>query len=288
MKEFYEKIEAYNLGKLSPAEAAQLEAAMSADSQLASAVQQHRAEWEAKELLAEKMLRAQIRHQFEQQPQSSKNWFSRNWKWLVPVVVALFGAVWYFMKNDQPAGPTAPTTTPSVEWPSPEKVDTPAVPIQVPPTNTPIAGTETPPAKPDWGALAAASYTVPESLGGLRGEDGDTLSLAATAFSQKKYRQVVQLLTPLPDESQQEALILRAHAQFSAKNYAAAARDFSELENGGIYKKEGEWYGLLARMASGKFAPKGDGKILDGIRSNERHPHSADALALYKKLKAAQ
>jgi hypothetical protein len=285
MKEFYEKIEAYNMGKLSPGEAAQMDAAMSADEQLAGAVRQHRAEWEAQELLAEKLLRAQIRQQFKEQPPEPGNWFSRNWKWLAPTLaVLLLGGVWLFLKNEPPALPVAP---PTQESPAPVQPSTPETPTPAPQQNVPIAETSQPEA-PNWGALAAASYAVPESLGNVRGQDGDTLSLATAAFKEKKYRQVAQLLASLPEESQQEALMTRAHAQFLAKNYQAAAADFSKLEAGGVYKKDAEWFGLLARMAGGNFDPKKDGKILDGIRSNGKHPHNADAAVLYKKWKAAQ
>jgi hypothetical protein len=127
---------------------------------------------------------------------------------------------------------------------------------------------------------------MPESLSGLRGQDGDAVSQAGTAFLDKKYRQVVQLLTPLPDDLQQEALALRAHAKFLAKEYKAAADDFAELEAGGIYRRDAEWFGLLAKMATGNFGKKELRKQLDAIRSNEKHPHKAAADALNEKASA--
>lgn len=281
MENFYAKIEAYNHGKMTPAEAEQFELAMAADPALHKATMQHRTEWEAQELLAEKLLRAQIRQHFDTPPPVANNWFSNNWRWLLPVGgLLLAGGIWLFVEKAQPS-PTPPSTPPPTQnWPAEPTAPLDSTKKQPEPKNgsQPIAKQED---KPNWDALAAAAYDLPENLSGLRGQDGDVLSQAASAFSDDKYRQVVQLLTPLPDDSQQEALALRAHAKFLAEEYAAAADDFAELEAGGIYRRDAEWFGLLARMAAGKLGKKELKKQLDAIRNNEKHPHkpAADALS---------
>ena len=153
------------------------------------------------------------------------------------------------------------------------------------PPEKPIAQQPTPdPSATDSRRLALAAYRAPESLSGVRGTAGDTdtLTLASKAFSQKNYRRALLLLSKLPGSDQQEGLSLRAHAHFGAGDFAAASRDFSDLEKGGVYRREAQWFGLLARM----IAPGADKNLwmkqLDSIRQQPAHPYQREAKQLWK------
>lgn len=134
--------------------------------------------------------------------------------------------------------------------------------------------------------IILASYKVPNGLSGIRGADeGDALSLAAEAFSRKNYTRTLQLLKHLPDNDRQEALSLRAHAHFGVGNFAVAARDFSELEKGGIYRREAQWFGVLASLASSQKDKAVALKALAAISQDDKHPYQAEARALKHALK---
>jgi hypothetical protein len=109
--------------------------------------------------------------------------------------------------------------------------------------------------------------------------------MANKAFTEKNYRRVLQLLATLPADERQEALAIRAHAQFGAGRYADAARDFAELEKGGIYRREAQWFGVLAQMA----APGSDKglwmKELESIRKDVSHPYQKEANILWNRLR---
>ena len=130
-----------------------------------------------------------------------------------------------------------------------------------------------------------ASYRVPNSLTQTRGADaGDTLGLAYTAFEQKKYARVQQLLAALPENDPQEALSLRAHAKFAIGQYAAARQDFKDLEAGGIYRREAQWFGMLAEMTLSGADKSTWTNTLQRIRKDPKHPYQKEAEALWKKV----
>jgi len=284
--DWYQYIEPYNLGKLPTELNAQFEAALQTDEALAAAVATQRTEWEMQELMAENLLRAQIREEFATRgakPVDGLNWWPRNWKYVLTAMIVLIVAVYCVFRALEKT-PTVPVLP---ENPSGESTP----PIQAPNLGRAQAP---PPEIPSEDAaktrglrqLAMARYQVPESLSGVRGQtDEDTLALATKAFFEKKYRVVLQLLTTLPENETQEALSLRAHAHFNAGNYSAASRDFSTLESGGIYRREAEWFGLLARMAM----PDSDKKAIDAelnkIRKQPNHRFARDAEKLWKALK---
>jgi hypothetical protein len=280
---YYDKIDAYHLGQLPAAESKDFEAALAKDPALAAALQSRRVEWEAQELLAEQQLRAQIRQAFAESsppPQSSAGQVIP-WKWILSsaLLLLLAGGIFFWLKT-----PPAPMATPPVNAPAPTQTPTPVQEDKkeekaVPPP--PIAQAPKPPSVRQ---IAMAAYRTPDGLTQTRGDAGDTLALAFTAFSQKKYRQVVQLLAILPENDQQEALSLRAHANFGAGRFVAASQDFNDLVKGGIYRREAEWFGVLAAMASSGADKNTWMATLQRIRSTANHPYQADAEVLGKKL----
>jgi hypothetical protein len=279
---YYDKIDAYHLGRLSDAESKDFEAALANDPALAAALQSRRVEWEAQELLAEQQLRVQIRQAFaESSPPQPSAGQVFPWKWILSsaLLLMLSGGIFFWLKT-----PPAPMATPPVNAPAPTQ--TPA-PVQenkkeekaVPPP--PIAQAPKPPSVRQ---MAMAAYRPPDGLTQTRGDASDTLTLAYTAFSQKKYAKVVQLLAILPESDQQEALSLRAHAHFSAAQYKAALQDFKALEAGGIYRREAEWFGVLAAMASSGSDKNSWMSTLQRIRNTPNHPYQAVADALGRKV----
>ncbi len=104
-KDFYELIEKYNLGKLPAADLEKFEAEMLLDPDLAEAVREHRTQREMQELMAEDLLRAEIRKRFSEPPpepdfpKSSQNWFSKNWKFALPALLILGTAGFFISKK---------------------------------------------------------------------------------------------------------------------------------------------------------------------------------------------
>ena len=276
---WYESIEQYNLGHLSAEQAARFEAAMQADEELAAAVRAHRTAWEMQELLAENLLRARIRERMAGQPDmpgtadTGWNRLTKYRKYGLPVLL-LLGALAFFVFKKSGEQVPAVRQQPIQEMPAPENPPAPAAPANenpVPQTQKPVAGSKK---QPDLRQLAMAGYRVPEGLSGIRGQDeGDNLSKATEAFFQKKYRQALGLLEPLPENDRQEALSLRAHAHFGAGDFQAAARDFAELEAGGIYRREAQWFGLLSRMAVPGADIDALKKELEAVRQTANHPY---------------
>ena len=282
---WYESIEKYNLGLLPAEQAAQLEAAMRTDEALADAVRAHRAEWEMQELFAENRLRADIRQRFLESPpepdipKSYWNWLYRNWKYALPALLILGAAGFFIFKNTQKETPETPRQLPAE---TPVAQPKPRGDSVILPRPAPVAKTRN---RPSLRQIALACYRTPESLPGIRGpSDDDTLALATKAFLGKNYRRALALLSKLPNDDAQEALLLRGHAHFGAGDFVAAARDFSDLEQGGIYRREAEWFGWLSRLAM-PGADKGLLKSeLDAIRQQAKHPYQKDAAAMWKRL----
>jgi hypothetical protein len=288
--DWYTLIEDYSQGKLSPPERNQLEADMAADKALAEAVRQHRLEWEASELLAEKELRKQIRQEFEKRPPKQNGWFSKNWRWGIPLLALLLIGGALIFQYRQPVAPHE--EEPAVFPPEKDSLSPAPLPPGLPgkPDTASRKPSQPPAAKqkkqPKLRAIALAAYRPPEGLAEVRAflSDSNALMLAKEAFAQKNYQQAINLLTPLPENGGQEALSLRAHAWFLAGDYFAAQKGFSDLLAGGVYRREAEWFGLLAKMAAPGAGKKEWLEQLDAIRSDARHPYQHDATALWERL----
>ena len=277
-KLYYDQLDDYHLGKLPAAEVAAFEAALENDPALAIALREHRLEWEARELLAEQQLRAQIRRAFaEQTTIPPRSGAKTVWKWAaLGLLLLLLGAGMYFLRKTRAASSPAPINVPRQTPPPVPELEKESAP---PP---PIANT---PATPSSRQLALAAYHVPEGLSQTRGaQTTDTLGLAQAAFARKKYDQVIRLLAVLPEDDTQEALSLRAHAKFAAGQFAAAQRDFKALETCGIYRREAQWFGLLAEMATTGTDPSAWESRLQTIRKDPKHPFQQAAEKLWKEV----
>lgn len=286
-EKMYELIDDYNLGKLTPPEIEKFEAAMKSDAELNRTVADKRLEWEAHELLAEKILRAQILQQFQEIPPEPAGFLAKNWKWALPAILLLGLAGFLFFQKkgekrpeNQPPTEVLPQNPPKPNLPI---AQTPTVEKEVlPKTNAPKPNAPKPEKQPALRQIAIAAYRVPEGISGIRGVgNADTIQLAGKAFSEKNYQQVVELLRVLPEDERQPALSLRAHAYFLSGKYAEAAADFAQLESGGMFRRDAQWFGLLSKMSvagADKNALKND---LDAIRQNPKHRFQKDAEALW-------
>lgn len=284
-----ERIEKYNLGHLSGTELEQFEADMRADPGLAQAVREHRTAWEVGELLAEERLREQIRARLPtapSPPEEPTRLKSRKYALPALLLCLLGAAVFFMLKNKQDTAPHEPAQNLPAPQNSPEKTPSEAQPpspeTQQPETapkpSAPIAQA---PKQPVLRTLALANYRVPDGLSGIRGtDDGDLLSRAAQAFFEKKYTRTLDLLKNLPENDRQEALSLRAHAHFGAAHFAAAAHDFSDLEKGGVYRREAQWFGVLARLAANPTDGAAALRDLEAIVRDSTHPYQRPAEAL--------
>jgi hypothetical protein len=204
--DWYSYIEAYNLGQLPAELKAQFEAAMRDDEALKAAVATQRTEWEMQELMAENLLRSQIQQQFETigaPPGEGLSWWAKNWKYILTAMALLIVAIFFVFQ-----APKKTQETPTEVLPQNPKGDS------LPSAQAPIA--QTPQELPAENAsnvrerrqLAKASYRVPESLSGVRGQsEEDTLAMASKAFFDKKYRLVVALLTNLPENETQDSFV---------------------------------------------------------------------------------
>lgn len=286
---WYKLIEDYNLGKLPESRRAQFETAMADDPALAQAVQEHRTEWEAGELLTEQILRSQIREAFETYPGNTGTWLSKYWKWILASTFILITTAVLVLKTRQPVAPKQELL------PAPPlKIDpvAPKVPIaQVPPDSksTTPPQTQLPSSEKtsDYKALALAAYRTPDGLANVRGTagSGDSLELAQQAFEKKDLRLALSYLSSLPTDSRQEGLALRGHVYFLSGNYAAASADFSELQEGGVYTRDAQWFGLLSDMTRSAGNKNNILQRLDAIRRDKHHPWQKDAAALWERLK---
>ena len=152
LKRFYE---ADDHSKLPAELKAPFEAAMRDDEALKAAVATHRTEWEMQELMAENLIRSQIREQFETIGAPNGNggldWWTKNWKYILTAVIVLIVAVYCILQISKKA-----PETPSQNLPQNSPIDTTPsvrVPIAQNPEKVPV---EDVPKAPDGRQLAMA------------------------------------------------------------------------------------------------------------------------------------
>jgi hypothetical protein len=266
--EQYEKIELYLKKELTQDEMKTFENDIKNNPKFAEAVELHRLEWDAMEVLIEADLKKKMTEwhlPFEVTPlpkssasatvfeaKTSKNeakshklsLVQRNWLMGIAASLTLLmvATVWYF-NRPQPQKPEISTTEP------PQKADTPSVflPKTNEKTNDKIAvetpqkqdvkKVETPNLKDDKNYLAYA-YEAYENEGAPKYEDmqirgannENIMDEAGKAYDKKDFKSTIELLknTPISDENF-SALEILAHASFQSKNTKAALPVFQNL-----------------------------------------------------------
>ena len=76
----------------------------------------------------------------------------------------------------------------------------------------------------------------------------------------------------------------KCRAHFAAGQYATARRDFKDLEVGGIYRREAQWFGMLAEMTLPGADKNTWVNTLQRIRKDPKHPYQKAAETLWKQV----
>jgi hypothetical protein len=318
--EQYEKIELYLKKELTQDEMKAFENDIKNNPKLAEAVELHRLEWDAMEVLIEADLKKKMTEwhvPFEVTPSvfSEKNdkndsplsvsSTSRNrLNWLMGIAASLtlltVATVWYF-NRPQPQKPEISTIEPT------QKIDTPSV--FLPKTNEKTEDkiavekpqkqdtkkVEIPNIKDDKNYLAYA-YEAYENEGAptyedmqVRGGNNENiLDDAGKAYDKKDYKRAIDLLknTPIADENF-SALEILAHAEFQSKNHKAALPVFQNLLklSGKKSKEKSEWYLLLCYLSDFKNH-KNEYKLLsESILAQKEHAYFEETKKLMSKIK---
>ena len=318
--EQYEKIELYLKKELSPDEMTAFENDIKNDSKLAEAVELHRLEWDAMEVLIEADLKKKMTEwhvPFEVTPSvfSEKNdeninslkasSTSRNrLNWLMGIAASLtlltIATVWYF-NRPQPQKSDISKTEPT------QKIDTPSVflpkmkgktednKIVEQPQKQDTKKVETPTTKDDKNYPAYA-YEAYENEGAptyedmqMRGTNNEnTLDEAGKAYDKKDYKKVIDLLknTPTTDENF-AALEILAHAHFQSKNTKTALPIFQNLlkMSGKKSKEKSEWYLLLCYLNDYKNHKTDFKNLSDSILAQKEHAYFEETKKLMSKIK---
>lgn len=236
----YEKIESYLLGELADDELQAFEAALRTDEALVRSVAQHR---EVMARLNALRLRNKVKSAiYPSLPSPSPITLQH----IVSVALMLalgMAAIWFFTR---PGKEPAPAPTPVVRPPASEATP----PVQQP--NAPATQVPNIPARPiAW----VRSYHVSMPAGFVREvseshAEKSPATLAATAYAQQDYPQVIRHLATL-DPADEEGLALRANACFLLGRYTDSARDFRALEKSFQFKHEARWNFLLCQILLG-------------------------------------
>jgi hypothetical protein len=318
--EQYEKIELYLKKELTHDEMKAFENDIKNNPKLAEAVELHRLEWDAMEVLIEADLKKKMTEwhvPFEVAPsvfleKNDKNdsplsvsSTSRNrLNWLLGIAASLtlltVATVWYF-NRPQPQKPEISKTEPT------QKIDTPSVfsPKINEKTEDKIATekpqkqdtkkVEIPNIKDDKNYLAYA-YAAYENEGAptyedmqVRGANNENiLDDAGKAYDKKDYKKAIDLLknTPVSDENF-SALEILAHAEFQSKNHKTALPVFQNLLklSGKKSKEKSEWYLLLCYLSDYKNHKTEFNVLSESILAQKEHAYFEGIKNLLSKMK---
>jgi hypothetical protein len=317
--EQYEKIELYLKKELSPDEMKAFENDIKNNPKLAEAVELHRLEWDAMEVLIEADLKKKMTEwhvPFEVTPSvfSEKNEEKSNLvntnsiprnrlNWLMGIAASLtlltVATVWYF-NRPQPQKPEITKIEPT------QKIDTPSVfsPILEEKKEEKVVEksqkqdtkkVEIPNIIDDKNYLAYA-YEAYENEGAptyedmqVRGASNENiLDDAGKAYDKKDYKRAIDLLknTPVSDENF-AALEILAHAEFQSKNHKAALPVFQNLLklSGKKSKEKSEWYLLLCYLSDYKNHQLDFKNLSESILAQKEHAYFEETKKLTSKMK---
>jgi tetratricopeptide (TPR) repeat protein len=317
--EQYEKIELYLKKELTQDEMKAFENDIKNNPKLAEAVELHRLEWDAMEVLIEADLKKKMTEwhtpfEVTHSVFSGKNDKNDNTlivsstsgnrlNWLMGIAASLtlltVATVWYF-NRPQPQKPEITKIEPT------QKIDTPSVfspileekkeeKVVEKPQKQETKKVETPNIKDDKNYLAYA-YEAYENEGAptyedmqVRGTSNENiLDDAGNAYDKKDYKKAIDLLknTPTTDENY-AALEILAHAYFQSKNAKTALPIFQNLLklSGKKSKEKSEWYLLLCYLSDYKNHKTKFESLSESILAQKEHTYFEVTKKLTNKMK---
>lgn len=274
---FYDQIEAFLTGRLTPAEQDAMRKALPDDPELAREVELRRLEFEVSESLIAENIRQQMQG-LRSEPPPEKPPEKKNLVALILIAAVLLITAIGVYRRQQRAPEPPPAPAPAT---SPTNPATDPVPAAAPQATHPPARDNKPaPAGQQnrYLALAAELYQNPdfETLRGPASGQADPFESALTAWQKQDYVAVVATLQPVAANHPQywRAMTFTAHAQFKLKRFGQAARDFAAIADGKIqpWAEDADAYVLLAMLADGQSDTAAFRARLEKVLADPGHP----------------
>lgn len=271
---FYDQIEAFLTGRLTPAEQDAMRKALLDDPELAREVELRRLEFDVSESLIAENIRQQMQGLRREPPTESPPEKKNLVVLLLIAAVLLITAIGVYRRQQRaPEPPPAPATSP----PNPATDSVPAAPQA---TYPPAHDNKPAPAGQQnrYLALAAELYQNPdfETLRGPASGAADPLETALAAWQKQDYAAVVTALQPVSATNPQywRAMTLTAHAQFKLKRFGQAAQTFTAIADGKIqpWAEDADGYVLLAMLADGQSDTAAFRARLEKVLADPGHP----------------
>lgn len=297
METYFDMVEDYVLGTLSPHDKTAFEDALQNDASLAAYLRQFQ---EMQQRLEIYRIRSGVHTALKEAPQQQLKvgWRNNRFAWAAAAsIVLLIASVWIIFKPTSSIDQNQYTlTSPTAPVAPKDQTDHPTDPpptddVQKNPENTPVAAKGND--KSRFIALANTYYTAPSGSGFRDISDDPSpvqkspVQVAIEAFEAKKYGDVSRLLSAdslvVNDEL---ARYVRAHARYKTGQFTSASHDFEALKDSFQYQYEARWNLLLCWVAIGKGKDAETQKLLSEIVGDPDFPHREKARQLADSLQS--
>lgn len=291
---FFDQIDDFLAGKLSEADRAEMEKAISAHADLAKEVSLRKLEFE----VAESLIAADIRAQFTRLQQSSAAPPSNApvvstvkkriiiGVFLLGIIALLFWLASFLnqQNNNAPVPPPiqdVPVVESDTLKPVKNEGPAPVAPKQEKPE--PMAS-----GYPKRLAMAQEAYTRPD-FGQMRGSAAapDSFDILLDAWQKRDYQSVITAAANIKNTSPSfiKSRYMLAHAYFLSRNYGQAAAVFGQVADSGMmpYSEEAEWYIVPALMSQKNVDQSALRKRMEYILKNPDHAYFAECKKLAEK-----
>lgn len=288
---YYDQIEAYLTGRLTPEQDDAMRRALRDDPELAHEVEVRRLEFEVSEALIAENIRGRLQDLRAEQtpdPGASKSRFKKYRLFVFFCVIAVMGIYWWTTRAPEPAAEGMPPVKSPVARP-----DTPPVPQAGAPAFPDASPKIEPLRKPGHQHLALATelYQKPdfEFLRSANTSPADPLEAALAAWQKQDYKAVIEALQAVAPDAPQywRAMTLQAHAQFQLKQYKTAAQYFIIIADSKVqpWAEEADGYLLLALLAEGQGQTKVFQYRLGKVLADDSHPFQDMARTIRQRLR---
>lgn len=280
---FYDLIERYLLGQMSPQERAALEAELSRNPLLAEQFAAQKLEHDAMEVLVEDSLRTRLQRWAKEYPlQKSKPWYRRQVLWLAAGLALVLGAFYFFWPSEdgRPGAPAPVAEAPAA--PIPLQEDSAEV--------SPALSTPTQESAANPLATLAKKYTErPTFKQTIVRNERETLSdmdSAYWALEKGHYSDALRRLRKIPPGNERyiTAQHLIGEVHFANGAYAEAAPFLRKAASTADYlrKSTAEWQLALAYLHVGNA--KAAFALLRQIKEDVEHPYYQQAQQLLQEI----